>query len=181
MVQFKELYNFSNGLSVLRLLMAFPMYILVVNGQNYYAVALISLAVLTDIGDGYFARKLNQVTEMGKIIDPLADKVYVAGTFIALIITGDFPLWYAIVIIGRDLLIVTAGIILSKRIKTIPMSNYIGKAAVLMIGQSIIIALLKLDSIMEYSIALALFGVAMSLTSYTINLIKMLKNTNKES
>jgi phosphatidylglycerophosphate synthase len=98
-----------------------------------------------------------------------------------LIITGDFPLWYAFVVIGRDVLIVSAGILLSKRIKSIPMSNYIGKAAVLLIGQSIIFALLKLYSVLDYSIAFALVGVAMSIVSYSINLFKMLKNADKES
>ncbi len=171
-----KILNISNGLSFIRLLMALPMALLITGGKYELAVGMAVLAFLTDIADGYLARKLGQVTDAGKIIDPLADKVFVAGAFIALVVNGLFPLWFALVIIGRDVVIVSAGIFLRNKVKTVPMSNYVGKAAVLMIGQSIIVALLGLSQVTIYSMALAVCGVAASLLSYSFNLAKMLKN-----
>lgn len=177
----EKIFNISNGLSFLRLLMAFPMFLLITEGHNYAAIALAVIAFITDISDGYLARRLGQVTDAGKIIDPFADKVFVAGAFIALIIAGYFPPWFAVLVIGRDVLIISAGIFLRNRVKVIPMSNYIGKAAVLMISQSIIIAMLELKALLAYSMMLAILGVAVSLASYSVNLFKMLKNTDAES
>ncbi len=176
-----KLYTVSNGLSFLRLLMAIPMIILIINGMTWYAIGLGVLAIVTDLLDGYLARKLDQVSDWGKIIDPLADKVFVAGAFLAMLTEALIPLWFGLIIIGRDVIILIAGLFLSSKVKTIPMSNYAGKAAVLMIAQSMLLALLKQDSLMPYSMALALAGVALSLGSYSVNLTRMMKNVKEKS
>jgi CDP-diacylglycerol--glycerol-3-phosphate 3-phosphatidyltransferase len=63
----------------------------------------LGLAFITDILDGYFARKYGAVTVLGKFLDPLADKILVSSTMIMLIPLGRIPLWIVIIIIAREL------------------------------------------------------------------------------
>ncbi|MEM1059693.1 MAG: CDP-diacylglycerol--glycerol-3-phosphate 3-phosphatidyltransferase [Verrucomicrobiota bacterium] len=69
------------------------------------ALALFALASLTDWLDGYIARKHNLVTDLGKLLDPLADKIMVSAAFIVLIERGVAPMWMVVVIIAREFLI----------------------------------------------------------------------------
>ena len=68
-----------------------------------YGLAL--MAYISDLLDGYIARKRNEITEWGKILDPLADKIFVGLTCIALLSIGQLSIWYIALVIGRDVLI----------------------------------------------------------------------------
>lgn len=87
----------------------------------------LGLAVGSDYFDGYFARKLNQITPLGLILDPLSDKI-MAATLVALLIPyRDFPIWLAAVIVGRDLLIAAGGLLIRRRLGYTLPSNLAGK------------------------------------------------------
>lgn len=73
--------------------------------SKIFAAALFLLAASTDTMDGYFARKRNEITKFGKFIDPLADKLLVIATLVALVEIGRVPAWIAIVIISREVII----------------------------------------------------------------------------
>jgi cardiolipin synthase len=83
----------------------------------------------TDWVDGYIARRTNQVSELGKILDPTADRLAIAAGLIAMVVRGAFPLWAALLILVRDGLILLAGLVLlatrGGRIEV----RYIGKVA----------------------------------------------------
>jgi len=98
---------------------------------------------LSDLADGYLARKFNQITEFGKIIDPLADKVCIGSIVLSLVQQGDLPIWYVGIVIGRDLIILTAGAYLSSKIKFVLPSNKLGKYTVTSIALVIALAMLK--------------------------------------
>jgi CDP-diacylglycerol--glycerol-3-phosphate 3-phosphatidyltransferase len=89
---------------------------------------------LTDILDGYFARKRNEISELGKIIDPLADKISVITITFLLLLKGILPLWFFIVILSRDLIILLGGLYIKKKYEVILQSNWIGKLTVFIIG-----------------------------------------------
>ena len=101
----------ANFLSVLRvLLIPFLLYFIAQGpAAQLQAVILLLIAGATDIGDGWVARRYNQVSRLGKILDPLADKIFLAGLLGGLVLWRDFPLWLLGMLFVRDLGIVLVG------------------------------------------------------------------------
>ena len=94
--------NLPNKLTVARMV-AVPIFIVVLMYGYYYAAAIIFvLASFTDMLDGKIARKYNLVTNFGKIMDPLADKLLVMAALVCLVELGDVPGWMVIVILARE-------------------------------------------------------------------------------
>jgi CDP-diacylglycerol--glycerol-3-phosphate 3-phosphatidyltransferase len=100
--------NVANIVTVARILLA-PVFIwmlIVDNGDDglfrWLAAALFLVAILTDAVDGFLARDRNLVTDQGKILDPIADKVLVGGALVGLSILGELPWWVTIVILVRE-------------------------------------------------------------------------------
>ena len=102
-----SLFNIPNKVTAARFLLSIVVFVLI--PLNYYLAALIifSVAVMTDWVDGYWARRLGQVTKLGRILDPLVDKIIICGTFIVLAIEPDsgIAVWVATVVLCRELLV----------------------------------------------------------------------------
>ena len=102
--------NTPNKLTILRVIMIpfFVLFMLVPIGgdvHKWVALALFIIASLTDTLDGYLARRDNLVTNFGKFMDPLADKLLVCAAMICLIEVGKLPSWIVIIIISREFII----------------------------------------------------------------------------
>lgn len=103
--------NLPNKLTTLRMILVpfFVFFLLWQHGENYtyrmIALALFIIASLTDLADGKIARKYNLVTDFGKFMDPLADKLLVCSALICLIDLGQIPAWMVVIIIGREFII----------------------------------------------------------------------------
>ena len=100
-------WNVPNSLTMARLALALVVFAAIAGGYYLGALAVFGLAALTDALDGYFARLLDQSTAIGRQLDPLVDKVIVAGAFIYLLTipgTGLAP-WMVTVVVVRELLI----------------------------------------------------------------------------
>ena len=101
--------NLPNKLTMLRVIMIpFFVVFMLMDGMasaRYIALALFVVASFTDFLDGNIARKHNLVTNFGKFMDPLADKLLVCSALICLIETGQLPAWYVIIIIAREFII----------------------------------------------------------------------------
>ena len=99
--------NLPNKLTVLRIILV-PVFVIVLLVNIPYgaliAALIFSVAALTDSLDGYLARRWHQVTRLGIILDPLADKLLITAALISLVELGQIPGWVAIVILGRELL-----------------------------------------------------------------------------
>jgi len=122
--------NIPNSMSLLRILMAPVLLLLILNitSKSYpILIILYFFTVLLDFFDGYIARKLSQETELGKILDPLADKLLIFFLVLAFIVKANFPIWLAILIILRDLAILLGSFVLYKQKYTIKASILIGK------------------------------------------------------
>ncbi len=95
----------SNLLSILRALLVIPFVAVMVSelpSARIWGCVIILLAALTDKLDGMLARRFNEITEWGKILDPLADKIGVAAVALVLLWLGEIPLWFLLVLIIRD-------------------------------------------------------------------------------
>lgn len=105
--------NIPNFLSLLRIILVPVIVIFLI--QDSYAKALIvfTIAGLTDALDGTLARLLNKQTELGAFLDPLADKILLSTSFIALSIFGLIPSWLTVIVISRDFIILLGIMILS--------------------------------------------------------------------
>ena len=124
----RQLLTIPNMLSLLRLALV-PVFLwLVLTEPNGFALLTLVIASATDYLDGYFARKLGQVTRMGQLLDPAADRLYILATLIGLAVTGTIPVWLPFVIIGRDvLLLATYPMLASRGFGPLPV-HFLGKA-----------------------------------------------------
>jgi cardiolipin synthase len=103
-----------NVISVVRLLCV-PLFLYLLFGRNNRAAAAWLLAALgaTDWVDGYIARRWNQVSELGKILDPVADRIMLIVAIVAMVIDGSLPIVVAVLGLGRELLIAGATLVLA--------------------------------------------------------------------
>ena len=147
MYEKKEIFTVSNFISFFRLLLAIPLWYLLGNlnqpGMRVIVASIALFCAVTDILDGYIARRFNQVSEVGKIIDPLADKVAMGVVVIRLFMINEIPDYYFYMIIIRDILIFFGGIFVAKKIGKVLPSNLLGKLTVIVIG--IVIVMILLD------------------------------------
>lgn len=170
-----KMFNISNILSLLRLVLTVPIIYFIIDDKIVIVMILGALAFLTDFFDGWFARKLNQETEIGKIIDPVADKILVGSVVVILYVLGRFPLWLGLAILIRDILILTGGLIINSKIKFVIPSNKLGKWTVLVISLYIFGIILKVDFIGKYAPYIVIIMVALSFISYIFVAIKAMR------
>ncbi len=152
--------NIPNILSLMRIILIVPIFFLIINStpKNYaLLLVLFSASVLFDFFDGYFARKFKQITELGKFLDPVADKLLILFMIVALVIKSNFPLWIAIPIILRDFLILLASFIIYRRKKVIKPSIVIGKIAFGSLSFLIFLYIVSLNSIVDQLVILKRF------------------------
>lgn len=125
-----KFWNIPNVLSLFRLLLV-PVFLVVFffsgDGNHIGALVVFLIASFTDVLDGIIARKTNQITSYGVVLDPLADKLLKAATLIAFAVSGIIPVWLTVVLIVIDTAMIITGVCLYNKKITIP-SNFFGKA-----------------------------------------------------
>ena len=174
-MQRSDIFTVSNLLSFIRIFLVVPIAYYIYREQNDLALIIIVISMLTDWLDGYLARKLNQITEVGKIIDPAADKICIAGGMIALSIFQGFPLWLTIAIIARDLLIVLGAVMMFGKSHIVPPSNKTGKITVFFVASLTIFFMLKVQWIQLPLQLIVLILLVISLIAYTRAFYKNVK------
>lgn len=108
-----EIWNVPNKISAARLVLAFVVFALIPMQQYWVALIAFVIAAGTDWVDGWYARKYNQVTKLGRVLDPFCDKILICGVYILLAVEMNdwFPWyaqiagWMAVVVVGRELLV----------------------------------------------------------------------------
>ncbi|MCK5426405.1 MAG: CDP-diacylglycerol--glycerol-3-phosphate 3-phosphatidyltransferase [Thermodesulfovibrionia bacterium] len=139
-----------------------PIFILVVSTKPLLGTIIFLLAILTDIFDGYIARKSKQVTKLGMLLDPLADKLLTISALIVLVDMGFIEAWIAIVIIAREFIVTGLRIVALSKDIIIP-AEMGGKIKTTAQFISIVILLLdrSLVSLDLYTMGIALLWFAM--------------------
>jgi CDP-diacylglycerol--glycerol-3-phosphate 3-phosphatidyltransferase len=100
-----EILNLPNSLTLFRIfLVPFLVVVLLTKfyGREYAGLAIFLVAAITDFFDGYIARKRNQITRLGALLDPIADKLLMSAAFISLVELGLAKAWMVVIIIGRE-------------------------------------------------------------------------------
>lgn len=166
----KELLQLPNLLSLSRILLT-PVigYYLALGDKRSTIICVILLMVagLTDGFDGYLARKMNKISKLGIMLDPLADKIFAAFLVILLILYRDFPLWLALVIVGRDLLIIVAGWLIFRGKNIAVPSNLTGKYTFTIIAFLLGSYVIRFEFGIIFCTYLTLLMIVLSLYNYT--------------
>lgn len=175
----KKIFNIPNTLCFIRILLIPVFATLYLLGYTYLSMAIFMVACATDVIDGFIARHFNMITDFGKVIDPIADKLLKLTTLICFTVKGIFPIYFLIVMIILDLfLTISSGIIISKGV-IIP-SNVWGKLATLFVLLGLYLAFFVADYpfMKMYCwviIGLGLLLVLVSAISYGIKFLKIQK------
>lgn len=141
----RDVFSVANVITVLRMaLIPFFFFYLVISppqvGPNHLAFVLFTLAAATDWLDGFIARRTGTVTDIGKVIDPLVDRLLIASALVGLLVVGRVHLWLVALLIGRDVYLLYGAWVLERHGRRVPVS-VLGKwtTAVLLTGFALLV------------------------------------------
>jgi len=139
--------NLPNKLTISRILLIPILILFLIYGYHFFAMLTFALASFTDALDGIIARATDQRSKAGAFLDPIADKLLINATFIALAVMKLLPCWIAVLVMIRDLLIVLGIMVMHMAHKTPAISpTYLSKATTLAQMLTLLVALLDLWS-----------------------------------
>lgn len=125
-----RVFTIPNGLSVIRLA-GVPLFVWLLLGPHADGWALLVLVVsgITDYADGKIARKFGQTSQLGTVLDPVADRLYIFATLVAFVLRDIVPLWLVLILVGRDVVLTGGFGLLRRHGYGTPPVHYVGKAA----------------------------------------------------
>lgn len=171
-------WTISNILSISRFLLLIPISILLLlNEESYrwYLFGLMIITFLTDSLDGLIARKFNQATELGKILDPLADKTAVIVVCVILAFQGKLPIWFLSVVVVRDVLILLGGVYVKIVTGKILQSNTLGKWTVVVIAFYLVFVIINIQELIWLHELLLILSTAMLFISFLLYSLRFIK------
>lgn len=124
-----RIWTVPNALSVLRLLGVPVFFWLILAEHDWWALMVLMVSGFTDYLDGKLARALNQMSKLGQVLDPAADRLYILATIVALAIRDIIPVWLVAILIAREVFIACLGPILRTHRLPLPPVSFIGKSA----------------------------------------------------
>ncbi len=177
--------NVPNALSLFRLCLV-PIFSWVYFGNSevsrIYAVIIYAMASATDFLDGKIARKYNQISKLGRILDPLGDKMMTFAVLLCITISNVIPVWAIVVFLAKEIIMGIGGFILYKKFKDMPPANYMGKISTVVFFVVCVILML-FSGISETAatvmISIALAVMILALVGYTIRYIRIIKEIRR--
>ncbi|GAB3133814.1 CDP-alcohol phosphatidyltransferase family protein [Marisediminicola antarctica] len=140
-----RVFTLPNCLSFVRLALVPVFLVLLISGDYVLALVTLVISSVTDFLDGVIARRFNQISRLGQLLDPAADRLFIFATLIGLAIQQIVPWWLVLAILGRDVVLLVLGVILANhRYGPLPV-HHLGKVAtfclfyalpIIMIGQA---------------------------------------------
>ena len=174
-----KVWTISNVFSMLRIIAAIPLFFSIQYNMKLVAVLITVFAGFTDWADGYYARKRNEVTEFGKKMDPIADKTFSFSAALAMLIQNYIPVWFVILVVVRDSLMIFGSYIVNKKAKFVLPSIMIGKASYVMLGLVLTGLFFQVKHCETYGLYLVAVLLIISYLIYLYRAILFLRN-NKE-
>jgi cardiolipin synthase len=166
--------NIPNFLTLIRLFLI-PVFTMVFFSGNtnsiINSVIIFAIAGITDVVDGYIARKYNLITKIGTVLDPLADKLMLLTVLTCLVVKAFIPLWVLIVVAVKEFLMIFAGILLYSQDEVVP-SNGFGKISTFLFYMSIFSLAFQLPAaiyLMYIAVTSTLIAFIFYLRNYLVN------------
>lgn len=185
---FKENCNIPNLLSILRIIIIGPFVYYFLKDNYVMAAVMIAISGLSDMFDGYIARRFNQITKLGAMLDPVADKITLGSVVICMCIKIPVIMPIIIILLVKEILMLLAGLVLLKKHKTPPPAQWYGKVATIVfyISVAVIVFLKAIWGIenMLLTITLMCITVALmffALIRYFILFLKILEGDSDKS
>ncbi|MBI5470877.1 MAG: CDP-alcohol phosphatidyltransferase family protein [Ignavibacteriae bacterium] len=175
----EKFLTISNLLSLTRVILAAPFALVMLSdvpNASLWGIAILALAALTDKFDGVFARKYHQVTEWGKILDPVSDKIGMGVVALVLVMLGLIPLWFVVFVIVRDVLILVGGIYLKQVKGVVLQSNQLGKWTIGVLALTMLFAMLRFAFAAEVFVWLSVAMLVGSLAMYLQRFVSEMKS-----
>lgn len=127
---YSEILTVPNLVSFVRLLgVPLFLYLLLVPHADVAAIVVLAIGGTSDWVDGFLARRLKQVSRLGELLDPLADRLYIFATLIALTVRDVLPWWFTIALVAREAFLGVLLLLLRRRGYGPPAVHYVGKSA----------------------------------------------------
>lgn len=146
-----QIFTVANVITACRFVLTVVFLVLFVNGGNrYVALSCYAIAAITDFLDGQVARRTQTVSWLGKVMDPIMDRVLLFTGVLGLMVTGELPVWVAVFVIGRDVYLAIGAAILQRYRRRPVDVVYIGKVttALLMAGfVDLLVGIPKVDGL----------------------------------
>ncbi len=162
--------NIPNILTIIRFILIPFIFMSVISKHFLTALILFTISALTDILDGYIARKFNYITDIGKLIDPLADKLTQISLLLSLAILNILPWWiFAIVFIKELVMVISASVLYSKD-DVVVYSKWYGKLATTLFYLAIVCSLFmnQFEVLIPFRLDLYLYYLAILATVFAL-------------
>ena len=162
--------HIPNILTCLRLVMVVFFIVFFIKGNYDVCLYLYIAAFITDVLDGFLARKFNWISKFGKLVDPFADKAMLISALICLCAVGAFPIWLLIIMAVKELLMVIGGAILLRKKNVAVYADMFGQVATGLFFASITLSLVKLafDSLIPDWLLTTLYIAAIGISIFSL-------------
>jgi len=167
-----------NLLSIFRILLIFPLAFNVWYDKFNVVVLLVVLAFISDYLDGIIARHFNQISEWGKILDPLADKLSIGILMVVLYLKQQVALWLVLIVVGRDVVILLGGVFVAEKYKHITPSDFIGKVTANVLAIMVVCYIFNVEILEQIFTPVGVFFVILSSYCYFKNFTNIQKEIN---
>jgi len=183
----ENIWNVPNVLTMLRMALIPVYWFFMLRDQLYAALAVFIIASLTDLADGFIARKYNLITDFGKLMDPLADKLMSVSVMLSLAIKGIVPWAVLVILLCKEATMIIGGAILYRN-HVVVYSIWIGKLAQVMVVTSLLSCFFHewLQAQLGFPLHLYLLWIAVTLTLialgvYMKNAIRLYRNARSQA
>ncbi len=172
-----DILTIPNLLSLIRLVLLIPFFMALSAGNKFLAGLWAMLGIASDLLDGYLARKLDQCSDLGRMMDPLIDKMTAlsAGMFLVLSEQYTLPVWFFICLLLREMVLITCSVIIIKKHKKVLESKRPGKISAFLVGLTLFLFIIKWQPAATYVMYASVIATVYSTWTYSQRFIHLLK------
>ena len=167
-VNLRDITALPNMVTLVRIALVPLTLVFLAGDHRLAAVAALLVMFVSDGLDGYLARKLGRVTELGKVLDPAADKIAVAAVLVYLVVVGEFPLWVFLLVVVRDVAIIIGGLAIARKSGSVPQALLVGKVAVAVLGVVVLVFAADIRVLEPAALVLCVVAVVTSSVAYAV-------------